>query len=405
MAKSGPTSEEPVPPESSEVAVAANDGATASRTQIANDALLKDAQDESTTPVEETSSDADAGAKRGEAKGEEPEAPASAPRAKSVALVEPIPPSSSLVPVPADPTEMPLDEPALSTARMKKSDLVKPLLASEALMEDLAPVEPSRDVARLWCAVVGVGFAALGILPLVGLRPGGAQAAGFSFFLGGVALVAALTKVSYRQRAYAMLVLGLLVVLTGLGGTGPAAFIARDTAGLGLARAFAAIALPGALLFRARYRAYAGARWALGAAFVLALPFVGLIAWRLLTHEADLSTAGAIVALVVTLVGLVGFMGKETTGAGTYVGLSVLVGLGTELFLLDISHAGVLDAWSTIITTALGSAAFIAATGLAALGLFQVLASRLSGEARQIDLHAVVPEPQRVRTNKSEWTE
>jgi hypothetical protein len=277
-------------------------------------------------------------------------------------------------------------------------------MASEALMDDLAPLEHSRDVARFWCAAVGVGFAALGALPLLGLRPGGTLTAGLSFFLGGVTLVAALTRVSYRQRAVAMLVIGLLVVLTGLGVTGPAAFIAHDAPGLGLARAFAATALPGALLFRARYRAYAGARWLLGAAFVLALPFVVLLAVKFALHEPDLSTAGSIVALVVTLVGLVGFMGKETTGAGTYVGLSVLVGLGTELFLSDVGHPGTLSAWPTIVTTALGSIAFVAATGLSALGLFQLLASRLSEDARRIDLRAARPEPVRARTNKSEWT-
>ncbi|HMY17767.1 MAG TPA: hypothetical protein PKA58_15695, partial [Polyangium sp.] len=126
--------------------------------------------------------------------------------------------------------------------------------------------------------------------------------------------------------------------------------------------------------------------------------------WRLFTHSADLSTAGAIVALVVTLVGLVGFMGKETTGAGTYVGLSVLFGLGADLFFVDLSYLESLGDWRAVLTTWLGSVAFISATGLAALGLYQLLASRLSGDARRIDLHAITPEPERVRTNKSEWT-
>jgi len=277
-------------------------------------------------------------------------------------------------------------------------------LASEALMEDLAPLEPSRDVARFWCAAAGVGFAGFGALPLVEVGPGGTLTAGLSFFLGGVTLVAALTRVTYRQRAAAMLMIGLLVVVTGLGGTGPAAFIAGDAPGLGLARALAAMALPGALLFRARYRAYAGARWLLGAAFLMALPFVALIAVRLAFREPDLSTAGSIVALVVVLVGLVGFMGKETTGAGTYVGLGVLFGLGVEQCLMDLSRPGTLDTWPSIAAAVLRSVAFVAATGVSALGLFQLLASRLSKDARRIDLHAVEPEPSRVRMNKSEWT-
>jgi hypothetical protein len=86
------------------------------------------------------------------------------------------------------------------------------------------------------------------------------------------------------------------------------------------------------------------------------------------------------------------------------VGLSVLLGLGTELCLSDLSHPGALETLP-IIMTVLGSMAFVAATGLSALGLFQLLASRLSGEARRIDLHAAAPEPSRPRhANKSEWS-
>lgn len=389
MASSETEMEGPESPEAAAAAVITDKGAEASRKRVANDAAIAE-------PDETSSAES-----QPEADGEQ--FPESAARAKAIAPPETAPVLPPPDPPPADPTDIPADE-SLLQGDVGHDAPAKPLLASDALMEDLAPLEPSRDAARGWCAAVGLGFAALGALPLMGLRPGGASAAGLSFFLGGVTLVAALARVTYRQRAIAMLVIGLLVVLTGLGGTGPAAFIAQDAPGLGLARAFAATALPGALLFRARYRAYSGARWLLGAAFVLAIPFIVLLALQHASREPDISTAGAIVALVVTLVGLVGFMGKETTGAGTYVGLSVLLGLGVELFLLDLSGPGRLDSWPSIMTTALGGVAFIAATGLSALGLFQLLASRLSGDARRIDLHAALPEPVRVKTNKSEWT-
>ncbi|MBK9259642.1 MAG: hypothetical protein IPM54_07350 [Polyangiaceae bacterium] len=391
MASSGAEIEGSAAPEPSPIAMVTDDASAAPNARAANDSTgpLPDAE----AATETLSNDADV------------EAPASAPRAKSVDVAQTTSPSPAGEPPPADPTEIPPNRPSLLHVENAPHDApVKPLLASEALMDDLAPLEPSRDVARFWCAIVGVGFAGLGALPLLELRPGGTLTAGLSFFLGGVTLVAALTRVTYRQRAFAMLVIGLLVVITGLGGTGPAAFIARDAPGLGLARAIAATALPGALLFRARYRAYSGARWLLGGAFLIALPFIALLAMRLAFREPDLSTAGSIVALVVTLVGLVGFMGKETTGAGTYVGLGVLIGLGTELLLSDLSHPGTLDAWQSILTTVLGSVAFVAATGLSALGLFQLLASRLSGDARRIDLHAAEPEPSRARKNKSEWS-
>jgi hypothetical protein len=317
----GPESPEPVA-----AAVITDDGAEASRKRVANDAVVSAPDEAPSAPTQQEPDDE--------------QHPESAARAKAVAPVETAPDVPKPEPLPADPTDVPAGGDSIIPGDVGHDAPAKPLLASDALMEDLAPLEPSRDVARSWCAAVGLGFAALGALPLLELRPGGASTAGLSFFLGGVTLVAALTRVTYRQRAVAMLVIGLLVVLTGLGGTGPAAFIAQDAPGLGLARAFAATALPGALLFRARYRAYLGARWLLGAAFVLTIPFIVLLALHHASREPDLSTAGAIVALVVTLVGLVGFMGKETTGAGTYVGLSVLVGLGVELFLLDVEWPG-----------------------------------------------------------------
>src|SRR5687767_7926664 len=49
----------------------------------------------------------------------------------------------------------------------------KPLLASEALMDDLAPLRPGERRGRLWCLVMALAFAAAGALPLFGIRPGG----------------------------------------------------------------------------------------------------------------------------------------------------------------------------------------------------------------------------------------
>lgn len=336
---------------------------------------------------------------------QESEGPASAPRAKTPS--DPPPPLSLKQPPPADPTDLPSEDVSFVPEQATRDTRTpaRPLLASEALMDDLAPVEPSRDVARYWCTGVGLGFVALGSFPLLGLQSSQPLSIALSFLLGALTLAAAIDRISYRHRSMAMLALGLLVALIGLGNVGPAAGISLDAPGLGVARAFAAIALPGALLFRARYRAYLGARWLLGAAFVVALPYIAWIIGRVVLFEPTMATAGAIVALVVTLVGLVGFMGKETTGGGTYVGLSVLIGLGTELLLADLGRVG---GFSTTLKaaaiTAGSTLAFVAATGLSALGLFQLLASRLSGDARRIDIHAAIPEPERHRAKKSEWT-
>ncbi|WP_282415997.1 hypothetical protein [Polyangium sp. 15x6] len=372
------------------------------------------------------------------AEAEPAEAPASAPRSKprelalvadgAAAAAEGVEASSDGVAVsgvsrkvgsPAETTPFPATSattssppPSLAPASPRSEERpretpVKPLLASEALMEDLAPIEPSRQAARFWCAAVGLGFAGLGALPLVGVRPGGTVAALPYFLLGGVTLAAALTRVSYRHRGVAMLVLGMLTALVGFGGSGPAAGIAANAPLLGFARLLAATTLPAALLFRARYRAYAGARWLLAGAFLCALPFVLLTVLRLAALSPELATIGSFVAIVVIAAALVGFMGSETTGAGTYVGLGVLCGLGVELALSDLSRPGAFATWQNATSTSLAAVAFGAATGLSALGLFQILAWRLSDDARRIDIHAAVPEKPRRKPEPpttSDWS-
>src|SRR6185369_17160068 len=145
---------------------------------------------------------------------------------------------------------------------------------SEALMEELAPVEPARRDARKWCLGVGAGFIFFGLLPLLHLRPGGVAAAVPSIVSGVIALVAGLARVGYRQRAVAMVVVGVLSGVVGLHGSGALLTSAVGGMGWGLTRMIAAVALAAALYFRARYRAYAGARVFLGAAYALSVPFL-----------------------------------------------------------------------------------------------------------------------------------
>src|SRR5262249_44723408 len=94
----------------------------------------------------------------------------------------------------------------------------KPLLASEALMDDLAPGGPARRAARFWGAALAVGWGVLAALPLLGVRAGGSQAAVPALVLAGVAFVAALARVTYRQRAVAMVTLGVLSAALGFWG-------------------------------------------------------------------------------------------------------------------------------------------------------------------------------------------
>ncbi len=255
----------------------------------------------------------------------------------------------------------------------------KPLLASEALMEDLAPVEPARRGARAWCAGVGGASLLFGALPLVGLLPGGTPAAIPWLVTGAIALVAGLTPVTYRQRAVAMVVLGLLEGVVALQGAGGALMRADGGTWWGLARLFAAVALPAALLFRARYRAYAGARVFLGAALAVSLPFAVHTVLSLF-GAGGVAQAGGVAVLFVLAGSLAGFMGAETTGAGTYMAPATVIALTAELALRGVGRGPLLGVGT-------GAVAFGGAAALASLGVFQILAWRFAADARRIDLH------------------
>lgn len=315
------------------------------------------------------------------------------------------PPSAEVAP-PAEPPEPPpvsAAKPVLISAtttpverREGPFSERKPLLASEALMEDLAPVEPGRGSARLWCAGLGLGFTLFGVLPLVQIRPGGIHAAVPWLVVGAIALVAALSRVTYRQRAVAMVVLGLLSGIVGLHGTavvGP---------GLSLVRLVPAIALAAALTFRARYRAYSGARVILGIALLLAGPFV-VLAIMSLMGGLGIAAIGTGVALAAIAASLVGFMGAETTGVGPYLSFGVVIAFAIELALRALFAPDADRTPGTIIDVVSGALAFSGASTLAALGLFQILAWRFAADARRIDLHSPRSEPKRRQDSEVDW--
>jgi hypothetical protein len=250
-----------------------------------------------------------------------------------------------------------------------------------------------------------VGCVVFGVLPIVGIQPGGVANAAPSFVLGAIALVAALTRVTYRQRAVAMIVLGVLAVALGLEGFGPAGGIAVGGAAWGLARVVAATLLPAALIFRARYRAFAGARWILGVAFALALPFAAHSVFLLLEGTFGFAQAGAVLALGAVVAGLFGFMGAETTAAASYTGFAVIFGLAAELALEGFSrYTDIADALEAGPAIAISAIAFAAMSSVIALGIFQVLASRFAAAARRIDLHPKAKEKKAGLSESNEWS-
>lgn len=265
-----------------------------------------------------------------------------------------------------------------------REHVTKPLLASEALMEDLAPMRPAQDAARIWCAAVGAGFLLLGGLSIAGLRPDGVVAGPPAFVLGIVALFTALTSVSYRQRAVAMVVLGAIATVIGLQSSGTAV-------GWGTARAVAAIALPATLVFRSRYRAYSGARWLLVAAFLVTLPSFGHAVVQLALHDPHLGHLGALLVILAVVSSLTGFMGAETTGAGSFLAVAVVLAFTADLVVGRLAHLDTFSPRDIVIVLSAGLA-FAATSAITSLGLFQILAWRLAADARRIDLHSRPPD-------------
>jgi hypothetical protein len=255
-------------------------------------------------------------------------------------------------------------------------------------MEDLAPVEPARQDARTWCKACGAAFLLFGALPIAGLLPGSLGAGLPWLVTGAIAIFAGVVGITYRQRAVAMLVLGLLTGLVALHGT-PTLIRADGGTGWGIARLFAAISLTAALVFRARYRAYAGARVFLGTALVISIPFIAHIV-LVLTGDAGFGPAhlGAITVLVAITASLAGFMGAETTGAGSYMAPILVGAFAIELGSRGVATVGISGGLSPLVGIGVGAVGFGAAAGFTALGLFQILAWRFAADARRIDLHS-----------------
>ncbi|MBI4952933.1 MAG: hypothetical protein HY908_12945 [Myxococcales bacterium] len=271
----------------------------------------------------------------------------------------------------------------------------KPLLASQALIEDLAPEEPLKRSARFWCLGVAVAVAPLGAQPIV--EDGAPAASGIlTFCYAGAALLTGALPLGYRLRATLMLLLAVVVgAVLGTLRLGPAQALGDAAAQWGALHAIAGIALPGALLFRARYRAYGHARRLLAMALALAAPFAVYMAVTIARAEDPATRIAAVAALLAVGVSLLGFMGSETTGAGSYLAATVIAAitatltapLAVALFAraseLEAEAPPTADLWPLYSTLAFGTTLV-----LGALGLCQLLAARWWRDARIIDLHA-----------------
>lgn len=274
-------------------------------------------------------------------------------------------------------------------------------------MEDLAPREPMRKDAQRYALAVAGAYVLVAALVASGWLPGGLGRAAASSILAAVALVATTRWITYAHRATAFVVLGSLACALGLRGVGPTIDLAPAGALWAVLRLVAATALPTALLFRARYRAYPRARHFLVVAVALAVPYASHAATRIVTSATWTGQLGAALALFGFLATLLGFMGKETTGAGSYTAGGLLLGMSLDLWLgrvlLDPNANP--DPAAALGTLA-SAGAFALSAGAFAVGTFQLLAMRFGPEARTIDLHAAQPPPsdRPSAPSASEWS-
>ena len=165
----------------------------------------------------------------------------------------------------------------------KKMKTPPPILASDVLREDLAPIEPGRNASRLWDGGAALLYLGVGIcirldLGVSQLAP---QASAICLAAAAASGATALVPFPYLWRAVVGAMVGAAVVTLGLFGAGPLALLTApdSSAWVEALRVLTCTALPAALLFRSYYRAYRRGRALLGVAFLLALPFSFTKAW------------------------------------------------------------------------------------------------------------------------------
>jgi hypothetical protein len=265
-----------------------------------------------------------------------------------------------------------------------------PILASDALREEVAPLEPGRIALRFWVLGIGLAMALSGLAVYLKWAPGTPEHAQIAWAVAAVVLVAAI--VPYKARGALIVLAGLATIVLGLFGRGPLADLVvpkLTSVGVEISRVLAATVLPAALLFRARYRAYRGARIALIVGLVLAVPaavHAGLVVAS--GPMAARLTSG--LAILSILASCIGFMGAGTTGASTAWAVIVVVAFGADVAVRAVwmnagNQAGIAQVHAGVM--------LMLTCALVTIGLFKGLASLFAVDARLVDVLGKEDEP------------
>ena len=208
-----------------------------------------------------------------------------------------------------------------------------------------------------------------------------------------IALLAVALPVGYLARAAFAAVAGLLPLLFGVQHQGPLGAMGFEGVHHAEAGLVLVTALPGVLLFRARYRAFGVGRWLLAAALVVSAPALYVLATAAVgDHASVVARASDGTVIAASLLAFAGFMGAETSGACT-VWAVLLLGAHAARLGLRASGASVQEQWQFL----LGAVGEVVATTLVAFSVFQLLAVVFGRAARKVDVHQIVgpsaPEP------------
>jgi hypothetical protein len=248
----------------------------------------------------------------------------------------------------------------------------------------VAPLEPARQVCRVWLVLVAAGIALVGLALRLGLGVPGLRLEGATLSFAAAAAVAALALLpfSYGARARMAVLTGVLLMGLGLRNIGPLAGLAFDGGQWRqLARLIALSVLPAALALRSRYPAYRPLRLILGASLACAGPFLVLELTLALNAGANPLVRGlSALSLGVAAISVVGLLPDGLTRTGRIWAGAVLLLLPTEIGARELTLLGGGDAG--LLTYPITALAMLCAGLLTSLGGYQLLAQAVTPKAR-----------------------
>ena len=273
-----------------------------------------------------------------------------------------------------------------------------PVLASEALLRDIAPSRPARNALRVWCPLLGVLGATNAWLLTRGEGLGWPLAGAFC----ALALLG-LPPMPYSGRASAVSTVSATALALLFWSDGPSEG--------GASRVMLTVAvnlLATGLLFRSWHRASVVARIIVGAGIALSSLHLWLsgefheLTLSDITWQSWLPRIVVLVFCILLLLSLLAFMDARSTGGASVWAAFVLVWQGLHS-VVTIVHAGwpkdaeAFDLARVPTDTLLAWTSTPLLSGLLAIGLAQLLAAGLASAVQRHNTTSMRPPPSNLR--------